>query len=358
MLELTNSAFLLGMINAISALPIMLFSLMAGVVADRLNKKHMLLTTQTLSMLLAFCLGLLVSLKIAQFWNIAVVVGLLGFVNAFDIPARQAFVVELVGKEDLNNAIALNSFAFNAARIIGPVIAGFLAGSFGLGSCFYVNGVSFLAVIFGLLFIKGDFTAKDVSRDTIFKGLVDGAKYVFAHQKIRGLVIITAITSIFGMANVVLMPIFARDVLKVGIEGMGILMSAVGVGAILGALTLAVFSHRQEKEIFIKSGTIILAISLIAFSVSKNYILSLILLFGAGWGIITQAATVNTLLQLYTLDKMRGRVMSFYSLMFLGMTPLGSFQAGLFADWFGAPVSLMFSGSACLILSLPFFKNI
>jgi len=356
--ELTNSAFLLGMINAIAALPIMLFSLLAGVIADRLNKKHILLVTQTLSMVLAFCLGMLVSLKIAQFWNIALVVGLLGLVNAFDVPARQAFVVEMVGKEDLNNAIALNSFLFNAARIIGPVIVGFLAGSLGIGSCFYLNGISFLAVIVALLFIKGDFSPKDVSEDTIINGLYEGAKYVIGHKKIRALVAITAISSIFGMANVVLMPIFARDVLKVGIKGLGLLMAFVGIGAIFGALALAVFSHKKEKQVFIKSGTIILSLSLIAFSFSSNYMLSLILLFGAGWGIITQSATVNTLLQLYTPDKLRGRVMSFYSLMFLGMMPLGSFQAGLLAHWFGAPVALLFSGCSCLIFTCLFFRSI
>jgi MFS family permease len=309
-------------------------------------------------MILAFLMGLLVSLKMAQFWNIAIVVAMLGVVNAFDIPARQSFIVEMVGKEDLNNAIALNSFLFNAARIIGPVIVGFLAGWLGIASCFYVNGVSFLAVIIALIFIKGDFMAKDISGGTITEGLVDGARYVWSHKNIRSLTAITAISSIFGMANVVLMPIFARDILKVGIKGLGVLMAVVGLGAILGALTLARFSHFKEKQVFIKSGTVILSLSLILFSVSKVYLASLILLFSAGWGIITQAATVNTMLQLNTPDKLRGRVMSFYTLMFLGMTPVGSFQAGLFAHWFSAPVALLFSGFMCLILTILFFKDI
>jgi len=357
-LELTNSAFLLGIINAISAMPIMLFSLLGGVAADRLNKKNILLTTQTFSMALAFCLGVLISLKLAAFWNIAIVAALLGLVNAFDVPARQSFVVEMVGKGDLNNAIALNSLLFNAARIIGPVIAGFLAGWFGIASCFYVNAVSFFAVIVALIFIKGNFAPKDLSQRSIAEGLMGGARYVLSHKNIRSLVIITAISSIFGMASVVLMPIFARDILKVGVKGLGFLMAAVGLGAIMGALTLAKYSNYKEKQIFVKSGTIILAVSLILFSVSTSYYVSLLLLLGAGWGIITQAATINTLLQLETPDNLRGRVMSFFTLMFLGMTPVGSFISGLFAHWFGAPVTLLFSGSVCLLLTPVFFKDI
>lgn len=357
-LELTNSAFLLGMINAIAAAPIMLFSLVGGVVADRLNKKRIIFTTQVLSMVLAFCLGLLASLGLAKFWNIAVVVALLGLVNAFDMPARQAFVVEMVGKGDLNNAITLNSLLFNTARIVGPIVAGFLAGSLGIASCFYINGISFLAVIIALIFIKGNFSARDLSGGSIVRSLGDGASYVWTHKVIRALVAITAVSSIFGMANVVLMPIFVRDILKIGIEGLGFLMAAVGLGAILGALTLAVFSHYKEKQVFVKIGTVILSLSLILFSLSKAYWVSFLVLLGAGWGMIMQSITVNTLLQLNTPDKLRGRVMSFYTLMFLGMVPLGSFQAGLFAHWFGAPVALMFSGSACLILTSLFFRYI
>jgi len=357
-LELTNSAFLLGMINAIAALPIMLFSLIGGVVADRFNKKRILLTTQIFSMILAFCLGILVSLKVAHFWNIAIVVAFLGLVNAFDVPTRQSFVVEMVGRDDLNNAIALNSLLFNAARIIGPVIAGFLVGFLGIASCFYVNGISFLAVIVALIFIKGDFKAKDLSDRTMVEGVKDGAKYILLHKNVRSLVIITAITSIFGMANVVLMPIFARDILKVGITGFSFLMASIGIGAILGAVTMARFSHYDKKHIFIKSGTIVLALSLILFSLSKNYLFSIVMLLGAGWGIITQSATINTLLQLETPDELRGRVMSFFTLMFLGMTPVGSLQAGVFAHWFGAPLALLFSGSVCLLLTPIFFKDI
>jgi MFS family permease len=309
-------------------------------------------------MVLAFCLGGLISLRVAQFWNIAIVVALLGLVNAFDVPARQSFIIELVGRQDLNNAIALNSFLFNAARIIGPVIAGFLAASLGIGSCFYINGISFSAVIVALVFIKGNFAPKDLSRATIVKQLLDGAQYVWRHKNIRSLTAITAIASIFGMANVVLMPIFARDILMVGIKGLGFLMASVGLGAILGALALASAGRHNWQKGFIKSGTVILSLSLILFSVSKDYHMSLLLLIAAGWGIITQSVSVNILLQLNTSDQLRGRVMSFYALMFLGMMPLGSFQAGILAHWFGAPIALLFSGCMCLILTAFFFKDI
>lgn len=357
-LELTNSAFLLGMINVIAALPIMFFSLVGGVVADRFNKKNILLLTQVFSIIFAFSLGVLVSLKLAAFWNIAIVVALLGLINAFDVPTRQSFIVEMVGKDDLNNAIALNSLLFNSARIIGPVIAGFMAGTLGIASCFYLNGFTFTAVIVALVFIKGDFTAKDSSGSPMAEGLRDGARYVLSNKNIRSLVIITAISSIFGMANVVLMPIFARDILNVGIKGLGFLMASVGVGAISGALTLAKFSNRKARQGFIKSGTVILSLSLIIFAVSTSYALSMVSLLLAGWGIITQAATINTMLQLETPDRLRGRVMSFYTLMFLGMMPVGSFIAGLFAYWFGAPMALLFSGSACLLLTPLFFRDI
>ncbi len=357
-LELTNSAFLLGIANAIAAMPIMLFSLVGGVVADRFNKKHIIITTQALSMALAFCLGALVSLKIAAFWNVAIVIAALGLVNAFDVPTRQAFIVELVQRSDLNNAVALNSILFNAARIIGPVIAGFLVGWLGLSSCFYINGASFFAVILALLFIRGDFTGKHKAAGTIMRDITDGAGYVWANKDIRALVAITAISSIFGMANVVLMPIFARDILKVGIKGLAFLMASVGAGAILGALALAAFSHYNKKDVFVKTGTVVLSLSLILFSFSRVYPFSLFLLFCVGWGIITQSATINTLLQLNTPDRLRGRVMSFYTLMFLGMTPVGSFQAGLMAHWFGAPAALALSGMACFLLTMLFFKDV
>ncbi|PIW80584.1 MAG: MFS transporter [Candidatus Omnitrophica bacterium CG_4_8_14_3_um_filter_43_15] len=357
-LELTNSAFLLAMINVISAAPIMLFSLVGGVVADRVNKKKILIVTQSLSVVLAFCLGALVSLKLAAFWNIAVIAGLLGLVNAFDVPTRQAFVVETIDKSSLNNAIALNSLLFNSARIIGPVIAGFLAGWLGIASCFYINSISFLAVIVALVFMTGDFSPKDLSKRPMVEGVIEGARYILSHRNMRALVAVTAVSSIFGMANVVLMPIFARDILGVGIKGLGFLMSSVGIGAIFGGLILARFGHEGNRKIFVKSGTIILALSLILFAMSTSYVFSLCLLLAAGWGIITQAVSVNTLLQMETPDNLRGRAMSFYTLVFLGMTPFGSFIAGLLAHWFGAPIALLFSGSACLLLTPLFFKDI
>jgi MFS family permease len=354
-LEITNSAFLLGMINAISALPILLFSLPGGLVADLVNKRNLLLLTQALSMILAFILGIMVSLNIAVFWNIALIVLILGIVNAFDMPCRQSFVVEMVGKQELDNAIALNSLIFNVARIIGPVIAGFLVGSLGVGSCFYINGITFAGVLIGLFLMKGDFSAKqDLSKNSYLKKLFDGVGYAWANKEIRSLIMLVAMVSIFGMSNIILMPIFARDILKAGAAGLGVLMAGIGGGALSAGLTLAFFGKSERRSLFVRVGGFVLGVSLLLFSFSKVFIISFVALFGVGWGLIMQTASINTILQHISPDNLRGRIMSFFVLMFLGMTPIGSFQAGLVAHWFGAPASVALGGIVCLIMSLIF----
>ncbi|MFH0838580.1 MAG: MFS transporter [Candidatus Omnitrophota bacterium] len=349
-LALTNSAFLLGMINAISALPILLFSLVGGLVADHMNKRNLLILTQGLSMVFALLLGIMVSFKLANFWNIALIVSALGVVNAFDMPCRQSFVVEMVGKDDLDNAIALNSLIFNSARIIGPVVAGFLVSSFGVESCFYINGISFIGVLIGLLMMKGDFSVKKSLDTNMLPGLFDGARYVWSNKRIRSLIILVATTSIFGMSNIVLMPIFARDILMVGSRGLGVLMAFVGSGALCAGLTLAYVSQRRQRDLLVTIGGIVMSLSLICFSHSKVFIFSVAMLFMIGWGLIIQTASVNTILQISTPDNLRGRVMSFFVLMFLGMTPIGSFFVGLLAHWFGAPTAVALNGIACLLV--------
>jgi len=356
-LELTNSAFLLGMINAISALPILLFSLLGGLVSDHMNKRNLLMITQGLSMIFAFWLGILVSLKLANFFNIALIVAGLGIVNAFDMPTRQSFVVDMVGKEDLDNAIALNSLIFNTARIIGPVIAGYLVGSLGIESCFYINGISFVAVLAGLFLMKGDFSVKNSFGDKPLLKLLDGARYVWSNKKTRSLVMLVATTSIFGMSNIVLMPIFAREILKTGAKGLGMLMAAIGVGAIFSGLTLALFSHSQRRELFVRIGGIMLGVGLLLFASSQVFVFSMITLLGVGWGLIVQTASINTLLQFITPDSLRGRVMSFFVLMFLGMAPIGSFYVGLLAHFLGVSMTVMLNGIFCIVTSLILHKR-
>ncbi len=351
-MQLTNSPFLLGIINAIAALPILLFSIWGGTIADRIKKRKLIICTQALSMILAFVMGILFSLHIIEFWHIALIAGLMGLVNAFDMPARHSFVIEMVGKEDLSNAIALNSMMFNIARIIGPVIAGFVVGAWGVGTCFYINGASFLAVLAGLLFMRGDFTPKNSNHISIHESTMDGARYVWQNQKIRNLIILVAVSSLFGVSYMVLMPIFARDVLNIGAKGLGLLLSAIGIGALLASFSLTIFSHSDHSDRLVSLGGIVLGISLVIFGFSKSVNISLLALVGVGWGIVTQTATINNLLQKETPDELRGRVMGFYTLMFVGMIPLGSFQAGLLAAWLTVPYSVVIGGLVTFTMSI------
>lgn len=351
-LQLTNSPFLLGIINAIAALPILLFSVWGGTIADRLKKRNLIICTQALSMILAFIMGILFSMRIIEFWHIALLAGLIGLVNAFDMPARHSFVVEMVGKEDLSNAIALNSMIFNIARIIGPVIAGFVVGTWGVGTCFYINGASFLAVLAGLLFMRGDFAPRNSNHNSFHESTMDGARYVWQNLKIRNLIILVAISSLFGVSYMVLMPVFARDVLHIGAQGLGILLSAIGIGALLSSFSLTFFSHSDQSNRLVSLGGIVLGISLVIFGFSKSVNISLLALVGVGWGIVTQTTTINNLLQKETPDELRGRVMGFYTVMFLGMTPLGSFQAGLVADWLTVPYSVVVGGLITFTMSV------
>jgi MFS family permease len=357
-LQLTNSPFLLGVTNAIAALPILLFSLVGGAISDKLNKRKLIILTQTVQMVLAFIMGILVSTGVIAFWQIVVVVVFLGLTNAFDMPARQSFIVEMVGKNDLSNAIALNSLIFNAARIVGPVIAGFVVGTLGVGPCFYLNGASFLAVIAGLFMMHGNFSAKNNSDDSSLReSTFDGTKYVWSNVQIRNLIILVAISSLFGMSYMVLLPVFARDILMVGAKGLGLLVAAIGVGALLGSVSLAIFSHSPKISRFIPIGGMVLGIALVIFGLSRTLSISLVALVAIGWGLITQTATINNLLQKYTSDELRGRVMGFYTLMFMGMVPVGSFQAGLLADRLSVPTSVAIGGLACFTASAIFHRR-
>lgn len=351
-LQLTNSPFLLGVTNAVTAMPILLFSLVGGAISDKVNKRGLIVLTQIGQMLLAFALGILFSLHLIEFWQIVVVAGLMGVINAFDMPARQSFIVEMVGKADLSNAIALNAMIFNVARIIGPVIAGFIVGAWGVGACFYLNGVSFLAVISGLLFMRGDFKPKNQNSDSIKNSTMDGLRYVWKDLKIRNLIILVAISSLFGMSYMVLMPVFARDILVIGAKGLGLLLAAMGIGALLASLSLTIFSQTNKNDRFVSLGGIVLGLSLVVFGLSRNLGVSLLALVGAGWGLVTQTATINNLLQKDTPDELRGRVMGVYTLMFIGLTPAGSFQAGLVADWLGVPVAVALGGLVCMSMSI------
>lgn len=349
-LELTNSPFYLGLVGSAVSMPILFFTLAGGVVADRFPKKNILLTTQIIFMFLALALAVMVSTEIVTVWHVLFIVFSIGTVSAFDIPAKQSFLVEMVGKENLMNAIALNATAFNAARVIGPTIAGVLIGYFGIAVCFYINSLSFLAAIIGLLKMrfKSDETRK-FQRTGIKKEFIEGLKYIFSEPKAYMLIMSVGIISFFGFPYITFLPVFARDILKTGVAGLGILMGIAGAGAFAGALSLVVRGDFPRKGVFLATSAIIYSSALLVFSLSTTVWLSYPMLFLVGWGGISQIVTSNSLLQLMVPDRLRGRVMSSFTMVFLGMATAGNLVVGSLAYYVGTKTALGISAKFCLL---------
>ncbi len=346
--QLTNSAFLLGVVGFLSSIPIFLLSLFGGVLADRLNKRNILILTQTIFMLLAFVLGALTQTKLITPPQIMLIALLNGAVMAFDAPARQAVVVELVGKTHLFNAIALNSVSFNSSRIIGPAIAAILVATIGMSGCFYINAISFLAVIIALWTIKINKGGSDFKSKGAWEDLKEGLVFIKNHRLILALLCMVAVVSLFGVAHIILMPIFANDILKVGVKGLGVLMSVSGFGALIGALILARLGDFKFKGKLLSFSTLLFSVSLVVFSLSKMYWLSLAAMFLVGGTSVTSIALVNTLLQTRVEDKFRGRVMSVFMITFAGFMPFGNLLAGSLAQGLGVSFSVMLGGLICL----------
>ncbi|MBI5189089.1 MAG: MFS transporter [Nitrospirae bacterium] len=349
-LKLTDSAFYLSLVQAMGSLPILFLSLIGGVVADRVVKRNLLLVTQALSMALATLLAVLVGMGAVTVWHVIVIATILGVVNTFDIPGRQSFIVEMVGKEDLMNGIALNSAIFNGARIIGPAIGGVLIAAAGITACFYINAASYAAIIAGLLMMR--FEAAPPRREThpMMKELKEGLAYVRHTPSLLYFILMVSITSLLAIPYIALMPVFARDVLGVGARGLGIMMGSAGAGALGGALTLATIGSVRRKGLTTFSAAFISSAALLLFSFSRSYPLSCALLVVVGWGMITQLATVNTLIQTDVPDDLRGRVMSLYTLVFLGFIPVGNLIVGTMAHYLGTPRAVAVSASACLVI--------
>jgi len=346
--QLTNSAFLLGVVGFLNSIPVLILSLFGGVLADRLNKKIILISTQVSFMFLAFVLAILTQLNIITPFQIIILAILNGTVMAFDAPARQSIVVELVGKKHLFNAIALNSVAFNSSRIIGPALAGILVATIGMSGCFYINGISFLAVIFALYSIKLVHSHK-FSQGSAIKDLKEGLIFIRNNRLVLALVSIVAVVSLFGVAHMILMPIFANDVLKVGLKGLGVLMSSAGFGALLGALILARLGDFRHKGILLLSSAMVFSASLVIFSLSGLYLLSIFALISVGLSSVIAVSLVNTLLQLNVEDRFRGRVMSVFMLIFAGMMPFGNLIAGSLAQVAGVSFAVFTGGVVCLL---------
>jgi MFS family permease len=356
--RLTRSSALLGAVGFVGQIPVFLLSAVGGIVADRYSRRNIVVATQTASMALAFTLAALTLTGSIRIWQIFALASLLGVTNAFDIPARQAFIVEMVGKRDLMNAIALNSSMFNASRVVGPAVAGLLVASIGEGWCFFVNGISFVAVIAGLLLMDVkrreplNLAASPISR------LVEGFRFVIRNQPVHTILILLGIVSVTGMPYTVLMPIFADRILHGGAKALGELSSVAGVGALAGAFLLASRKDVRGLGRWVAVAALGFGASLAAFAASRQLWLSAAILVPTGFSIMIQMGSSNTLIQSMVPDHLRGRVMSVYSMMFMGMAPIGSLIAGTAAARFGAPVTVGAAGVVSMAAAAVFWVRL
>ena len=355
--HLTNSAFLLGLVGFAGQIPTFLIAPFAGVFTDRWNRYHLLIITQIAAMVQAFLLAYLYLNGSIQVWHVVVLSVFLGIVNAFDVPVRQSFVIEMVeNKEDLGNAIALNSSMVNGARLFGPSIAGMLIAFTGEGICFLLNGVSYLFVIASLLMMKISPRKAVSSQKHVLTELKEGFRYTFGFAPIRYLILLLALVSLVGMPYTVLMPVFAKEILHGGSHTFGFLMGASGMGALLGAFFLASRRNAVGLDRVIPIAAATFGAGLIAFSFSRFFLLSLALMVFVWLGMMLQMASTNTILQTIVDDDKRGRVMSFYTMAFMGTAPFGSFIAGSLATKIGAPNTLVVGGIACVLGTLVFVR--
>ncbi len=357
--RMTDSAFLLGMVSFATNLPIFLMAPLGGILADRVNRHRLLVIVQTLSMLQALVFGLLVLGNWITVWQVMVLGVMLGIINAFDMPIRQSFVVEMIeDRDDLSNAIALNSSIFNVARLLGPSIAGILIAAVGEGWCLLLNGLSYIPVIIALMAMKPVPQIIDKRPGRIVEGLKEGFRYSFGFVPIRSLLLLLALVSIIGIPYSVLMPVFARDILHGGSDAFGFLVGASGIGALIGAIYLA--SRRSVRGLIriVAIAAVTFGVGLIFLSLSRVMWLSLCIMVVTGFGMIVQMAASNTVLQTIVEDDKRGRVMSLYTLSIRGMAPFGGLLAGGLAATLGAPNTILIGGLCCILGGLLFARNL
>ena len=346
--KMTQSSLQLGAVGFASQIPVFLIAPLGGIVADRYNRHRVVIATQIASMLLAFTLAGLTLTHVIQVWHILMLASLLGVVNAFDIPARQSFLVDMVGKEDLMNAIALNSSMFNGARVIGPAIAGILVARIGEGWCFFANAVSYNAVIIGLLLMQVPRSVYHASSASPLAHILEGFRFVRQTGPIRALLLLLGLISLVAMPYTVLMPVFAHRILHGGARALGILMGATGVGALLGALTLATRRGVRGLGRWVAFSCGGFGFFLILFAWSRYFWLSVALLLPVGFCMMLEMSSSNTLIQAMVPDQLRGRVMAVYSMMFMGMAPFGALLGGGLADRLGAPITVSIGAIACI----------
>lgn len=351
-LEMTNSPFLLGLVGAMQFVPVLILSLFAGVIIDRVSKRKLVMYMQLSLGIQAIILSALVYTGRVQYWHVLVLSLMQGVCTAFDNPARQSFIVEMVGKEHLMNAIALNSAIFNGARIIGPAIGGITMDLFGPALAFLLNGVSYLFVVTALYLMKVVEAPRKVNERRFLPEIVEGVEYAKNTPVVRETLSLVGVVGVFALNLSILVPVLARDVLKQSASGYGLLMSFMGAGAVLGAGTLAWFSHQGPKRQLLYGGAMALTVMQLALAMPQVFWTAATLLFFLGWAQITYSATANSSLQVNAPNHLRGRVMSIYSLLNGGVTPLGNLFAGAATGLYGASGGFLACGGAGLIGSL------
>ena len=348
--ELTHSELYLGLVSFTAAIPLLIVSPWGGVISDRVPKRTLIIITQSIAMLLAFILSALTLTGVIQPWHILVMSAILGVVNAFDAPARQSFVVDMVGKEDMTNAIAINSMMFNGARVAGPALGGLLLSVLGAPWCFFLNGVSFLAVIAGLAAMRLPPHKIQRTNQRVWDQYVAGVRYSMGKKEILALITLAYVFSIFGLSYSALLPAFVDKSLHSDAAGFGAINALVGVGAFTGALVVARYGNSGHRGLIMLASNLIYPIILGIFAFNTQFGLALVLSFGLGLGFMLLLNTVNSLLQIHVSDEMRGRVMSLYTLSFFAFSPLGSLATGAIAE--SVPMNLTIGVSAALTFVL------
>jgi MFS family permease len=350
--QLTGSPAYLGLVGFIGGMPALLFTLFGGVIADRISRRNLMVITQTSMLVLAFILAVLAFTNVVQPWHILVLAFLLGVANAFDAPARNAFVIELVSREDMTNAIALNSTMFNMATVVGPSVAGLTYAAFGPAWCFTLNGISFIAIIVALLFMRIKPIIQPAYRLSVVADLKEGLGYVFSHRLILSLISSIGLVSFFGIGMLTLLPAWATNILHGNVTTNGLLVSARGFGSMVSALMLAYLGNRKLRGKLWTVGAFIMPIMLFIFAWIRWLPLSLVMLVGAGWSFMMVLNNSNALVQSEVPDHLRGRVMSVYTLVFFGSMPLGSLFAGAFAQKFNEPITVVLGAGVLMAMAI------
>jgi MFS family permease len=356
--RLTGSVALLGVFGFANQVPMLLLAWMGGYAGDRYDRHRGVLVTQTCSMLLAFALAALTLTHVIRVWHLIVIAFLVGIVNAFDVPIRQAFFVHMVGKDDLPNAIALNSSIFNGARVIGPAVAGFTIVLLGEGWCFFLNGVSFIAVLVALLMMRIERSEGQRAAESPIRSFIQGFRFAMSDVPIRSALLLLSVLSLFGLQYGVFLPIYAKDILHGGARALGLLMSAAGVGAVLGALQFAARTQYQGLTRWMATTCTVCGVALMVIAAARTFWLCAVVLFVVGFAATSQMAATNTMVQRRVPDEMRSRLMAVYATMFMGVQPIGALIAGGVAKHLGAPYTLMAFGSIVLIGCMVFITRV